>query len=55
VYFLDELMIIPDFIYQEKEDILKQREFQRNLISCKKSLFEGILYLKNNSELYAFS
>ncbi|MDD3263187.1 MAG: recombinase family protein [Candidatus Absconditabacteria bacterium] len=55
VYFLDELMIIPDFIYKEKEIIIKQREFERKPIDGKKALFEGILYIKNNSELYEFS
>jgi hypothetical protein len=48
-------MIIPDSIYEEKEAIIKQREFERKPIDSKKALFEGILYLKNNSELYEFS
>lgn len=55
VYFLDELMIIPGSIYEEKEYIMKQREFERKPIDGKKALFEGTLYLKNGSELYEFS
>ena len=54
VYFIDELMIIPDAIYEETEVILKQREFQRKPIDGKKALFEDILYLKHNNELYKF-
>ena len=55
IYFLDEFMIIPDSIYEEKESIIKQREFERKPIDGKKALFEGILYLKYGSELYEFS
>jgi len=55
VYFIDELMILPDSLYEEKESILKQREFDRKPIDAKKALFEGILYLKKGSELYEFS
>ena len=54
VYFIDKLMIIPDAIYEETEVILKQREFQRKPIDGKKALFEDILYLKHNNELYKF-
>jgi hypothetical protein len=48
-------MIIPDIIYEEKEVIIKQREFQRKHIDNKKALFEEILYLRIDSELYGFS
>ncbi|MEI6673507.1 MAG: hypothetical protein WCL02_09860 [bacterium] len=49
------MMIIPGSIYEEKEYIMKQREFERKPIDGKKALFEGTLYLKNGSELYEFS
>jgi len=55
VYFQDELMIIPDTVYEEKDAILKQREFQRKAVDGKKALFEDILYVKHDSELYSFS
>ncbi len=54
VYFIDELMILPDSLYEEKESILKQREFTRKPIDDKKALFEDIFYLKYNSSLYKF-
>lgn len=55
VYFNDELMIIPDTIYEEKESILEQREFQSQTINHKKALFEDIFYVKHKSALYPFS
>jgi hypothetical protein len=47
-------MILPDSLYEEKESILKQREFTRKPIDDKKALFEDIFYLKYNSSLYKF-
>jgi len=55
VYFLEEFMIIPDVVYEEKESILRQREFQRKAVDDKKALFEDILYVKYKSDLYPFS
>ena len=54
IYFLDELMIVPDIIYDDKEAILKQRKFQRKSIDDKKALFEDILYVKSGGKLYGF-
>ena len=52
VHFLDDRMIVPDAIYEEVVSILRPREFERNVVDRKRTLFEDILYIKHNSELY---
>lgn len=54
VHFLDDFMIIPNAIYQQKDSITEGRKFDRKENNNKKCLFENILYVKYNDELHKF-
>lgn len=54
VYFLNELIIIPDTIYEQKESILKEWKLKSKDLVENKTLFEDILYLSYNNNLYPF-
>jgi hypothetical protein len=55
VYFFEEFIIIPDFIYQQRLSISESRKFNRKEKDIKKCLFEDILYVKHKDGFYKFT